>query len=458
MDISPRIRHMARKPTSPTEQGSLFQLDQPLDQYKKSVELVHAKPNAALSLLQAKTIDCLLRNAYESGEPDEDGYFKITGKDLAASTGFDSKNVKYLKTTAESISSIRFVYDMFNNKTKADETVFVALFPVVKLSRATIHYKVEESLKELVRNPEVYALLDSGAMKRFARAASIPLYQHCARFINLGKTPKIAWETLRDILLGAKSGDGTYAEFKFFNAFQLKPAIAEVNAFSEITIDKMHTDKEGRFISAVWFEISPKTKNLKATQDERYDAIQAALKEIGINSSEARRLLQNHRVAELDAALNYTKRRIEDTRTGKLDNPAAYFRSTLENRWAIVEADATEAGRKEETPEAKAANNRRQLEEAFQLHQVEEARSHFSGLDDSERKISIARYNDQQQLRLMQIREGKKSHAQAQTAFLRWYAKDRWGEPTEAQLLDYASSVLSGNTTNTRARAKRKNS
>jgi len=434
---------MASNPsTSDVRQLAIFASDEPKEEFRKAVEVIHSKPSEQLSLLQSKASNCFIKNAFENKD-DEDGWFEIEISKVNRDIGYDSHNSSHLRKMIAAMARIVFSYDVLATPASSKKIGVTALFPTIETDGTVFRYKISEQLRPKVLSPEKYALIDMTVLRQFQRTSSVAIYEHCARFINVGRTTPVDVDTFRDIILGEGSGRGSYAEYKYLKKDVLKPSIAEINRISDIVIDpEIVEGRSGRRITTLQFLVSRKVKpEVVQSNDADVAETTQALEEFGLSNAEIRRLLKNHRTGELLAALQYTQKRQADKRAAVLEKPHAYFKQALDKGWAIVDAGAdndsaplSDAGVKDE--------GRKNIEEAFETHQRAEAKRYYDSLDESEQLIYVARYNDQQPLRVLRLTEGKKPHQSATNAFLLWLATDKWGVATESQLLEFAMVMI----------------
>ncbi len=218
--------------------------------------------------------------------------------------------------------------------------------------------------------------------------------------------------------------------------------IAEINALSDIRILEMVERREGRYVATLQFLIQRKTPDeVSAENTEKLGEIHKQLLAIGLTETNIRKFTKQYKVAELLAAIDYTIKRQADPRANALAKPGAYFKSVLENGWGILEAETLES--ETSSPEETLQGAVTKLEQDYRDRQVERAIKHFAVMHNSEQEIDIARYNQEQKIAHLRIPETKKMKAAAHTAFFRWLSLDKWGAPTESDLLAYATSLLS---------------
>lgn len=404
------------------------------DSFRKAVQVLHSKPQSPLTLLQRKLGNAWLKHAIESA-PDEDGWWELSIVALAEDIDFDSNNRQYLKDSALALMRIVFEWDVMAPTAKRVPWKASVMFPEVEIHSDKVRYQLSSQMRDRMVNPEIYAMIDMNVVRRFRRASSLAIWEFCVRFEKLGRTAEVEWQKFRDMTLGESADNKTYQEYKYFKSKSLVPAIAEINAESDHTV-ALCEGKIGKRVSVIWFEVARKTIAEPGQDDERVVEVIGEIVKMGVPKSEASRMTKNHTVDEIRAALEYTKRRINDKKLAKLENPAAYFRQALANGYAAVEDASSPAAKTSDKGQGKAVD----LREAFASHQNEQAEQYFNTLDTEDQAAAIERYNAFQQSSTLQIK--KKPSRVAQAAFWRWLAKETWGEPTADQLLAFAQDML----------------
>jgi hypothetical protein len=302
------------------------------------------------------------------------------------------------------------------------------MFPEVEIHADVIRYQISSQLRQLIVKPEIYALIDMNVVRRFRRASSLAIWEFCVRFEKIGQTAEVPWEDFRDMILGETAEAKTYQEYKYFKAKVLKPAIAEINAESNLVVELVEA-KVGKRVAALRFHLQKKADTQGGVDDILVLEVLGEMVKLGLLQSEARRLTKNHAVDELKAALDYTRRRMSDTRAGKLDNPAAYFRHAVQHRYAMPAAEAAPAS----------TAPRVDLREAYLESQLGEAQRYFKELDLEDQTALVNRYNEQA---VGPLKLKKKATKAAEAGFRRWLVMNVWGEPSPQVLLDFAQQML----------------
>ena len=419
-----------RQPRSPfaVAQISLFvsSKDAP-EPFRKAVQVLHSLPKAPISLLQRKVANAWLKNALET-TPDENGWFEMTARELNTDVGFDSKASAYMRETADRLMSIVFEWDVIAAPGKRTEWKKSVLFPEVEARGGTIRYQFSNEMRKVLLNPEVYALIDMAVVRRFRRASSLAIWEHCIRFERIGQTAEVEWEKFRDMMLGESADAETYKEYKYFKAKVLKPAVAEINSESNHHIE-LTESKVGKRVRGLRFTVKKKGPEPQGSvpEDGRIQELVGELVRLGLPQSEARKLCSSQGYDQVKRALEYTKQRAAAKGLGKLDNPAAYFRHALANNYAPAEAAETLAKPVE-------------IRDEYLRHQLGEAQRYFRELDPSDQAALIEKYNGQQNIIPLRIKKAVSKATEA--SFYRWLGQATWGEPTAEGLLSFAQTML----------------
>lgn len=418
-------------------QVSLFQASEVPEPFRKAVQVVHSKPHVQMSLLERKISNAWIKNAMDQ-KPDEEGWWYITLSHMGDQIGFDSNNMGYLKEVSRRVMTIRFEWDVLAKEGKGIGWKASVLFPEVEIRGDHLRYQISRQLREQILQPTMYAMLDMSVIRKFKRTAALGLYEHCIRFENIGQTARLHWTQLRDILLGEDTSSTSYHDFKYFNAKVIKPAVAEVNAVSEIVLET-HTARMGRTITDIWFTIAKIIETAPEDRIESAEQLQAVgeMVKIGMPQSEAKKLIREHGVPNVNAALDYTQRRAADKKQTPLDNKTAYFRSALVQRWGVIDDEQTPKQKVRTEPKPKGKS----LLDALKEKRTKDAEGYFKELDAPDQAEFITKYNQGQEIDSLRIKKNKVLKA-AEASFFRWLAVAVWGEPTQAETLEFATEVF----------------
>ena len=429
-------RSARRSAQAPDGQIGLFKLPETPDPFRKAVQVLHSKPRAPMSLLQRKLANVWLKNAMVT-QADDQGWYSIPIRLMAVDVGFDSNNREYLKQSAEQLMRIVFEWDVVAPEHKRVLWKASVLFPEVEIRPDILRYQISRQLRDHVLNPEMYALIDMNVVRKFRKAASIPIYEFCVRFEKINITAEVPWQEFRDMVLGESSeAKASYAEYKYFKQKVLNPCIAEINAESTVSIALLET-KIGRRINTIRFSVQRRpdlATEGESISDEQHLELVAEMVHLGVPQSEARKLMRNHSASDVRAAVDFTKKRNAEKRGNKLENPAAYFRQALTTGWG----KAQDVDVKHAAPAVKDGID--PLEEEFELQRMAEAEGYFNELDPPDQTRLMEAYNAKQEI--PQLRVSKKRSRASTTAFLRWVAVETWGLATAEDLLKFAKQKL----------------
>ncbi|WP_157040458.1 replication initiation protein [Polaromonas naphthalenivorans] len=418
------------------DQIGLFSTKDVPNAFRKAVQVVHSKPMAPLSLVQRKLLNSWLKNAANTPH-DSEGWWAIRIDAVCNEIGFNSNNRSYLKESSEALMRIIFTWDVLAPEEKRARWKASVLFPEVEITRYLIKYQISSQLQAHILKPEMYALIDQAVLRKYRRAASAGIYEHCIRFEKINQTPAIPWQEFRDIILGVSADKKSYKEYKSFKQKVLNPCIAEINAEGAIQIELRET-KVGKTVEGVFFKVQkPK---LAATSTEDVSADEAKLIGnmvlLGIMHSEAKRMLQQNPASTIEQALAYTNERRASTKAEKLENPAAYFRKALSQRWqaSVDIEDAVDKVAPAVRPQ------KQDIPAMYKASKIDEADEYFQELDGGDQSELISMYNNQQSMKTLLLKS--KPTKPSQAAFNQWLMRHLWGDPTPEQYIEFAQNLL----------------
>lgn len=408
-----------KKTTDEQSQIALFQAPEVPNAFRKPVQVIHSKPKTSLSLLHRKLANAWLKNA--SDTPSDDGWWTIHTATMATDIGFDSNNRAYLIDSARALMGIIFEWDVIAPEGKRKLWKASVLFPEVEIRPDTIRYQISRPLREQVLTPEMYAMIDLNVLKRFRRASSLALYEHCLRFEKIHRTTEVEWQLLRDMLMGESADAKSYQEYKVFKDKVLKVAIAEVNALSDIEIELIEK-KLGRRVQTLAFNVRKEREHVPEQIDHDENVLDIGeMVKIGILQSEARQLVKKYSHQQIVSAISYTKKRLTDKKSSKIENPAAYLRKALSNGWAIVDSI-------EPKQRATTANQEKKpdLIEMYRVEMIREAEDYFRELNSADQTELVSEYNATDISPTLKVKKSKPGKA-VRTEFFKWLAKRTWG-------------------------------
>ena len=216
---------------------------------KKHVGAVHVK--GTLSLLERKVANVLLLNAYDELPSVDVFEHEIRLKTLAELSGFDSNDHALLRASLESLAGTTITWNVLDAEGR--EEWGVSTFLAQAVTRGGVcRYAYAPDLRKKLYNPEIYARINLSVQEQFGSGYALALYENCVRFRRVGSTGWLTVEQWRD-LLGVE--EGQYEAFKYLNRDVLKPAMDEVNRFSDIHL-AMERRQEKRRVVALKFSVA----------------------------------------------------------------------------------------------------------------------------------------------------------------------------------------------------------
>lgn len=424
------------KATKKQDEGQfgLFQLSEIPDPFKKAVEIVHSQPKAPMSLVQRKLSNAWLKNA-AMNPPDAEGWWSISSKSMIEDIGFDSKNFKHLTDAAREMMAIVFEWDVYGKERKFKASV---LFPEIEITAFTTRYQISGQLRKHVLNPDVYAIIDMTEIKKLRRGASVAIYENCIRFLNVGWTPAMPWQQLRDMVLG---GSSSYEEYKHFKAKVLKPSLAEINTLTGINLTLVDKPLGGKRVTDVKFKVERTEVQSDQPDTEEQMKVIGEMIALGMTQSDAKKLCKTHSVGKAEAAVAYTKKMIlQGAKKGEpIENTAGYLKRSLEKGWGVVDVDD-----KFPSPPPIKSGAKDKLEEAFKAQRRLEAQTWFKEVPLTTQEATVERYNEYQETQALKVKAKGKTSKAVESAFSSWLANDLWGNPTAEDMLEFAKKHFTG--------------
>ena len=220
-------------------------------------EVIKASPaiqiQSRISLLQRRAWNVLLANAYNE-LPDKDIY-SVSIVELAAKLGFGNDNREYLKEVLKSIVDCKVEWNVLG-KDKEKEWGVASLLAEVRIRDGICFYQFPHTLRLKLHNPRVYAKLNLRLQNQFRSRYALVLWEVCFDYFDTdrdqGETPFIPLEDFRG-LVGLEKDE--YSVFKELNRNVIKPAIKEINALTNYSVE-VEQRRIGRRIGELKFRIT----------------------------------------------------------------------------------------------------------------------------------------------------------------------------------------------------------
>jgi hypothetical protein len=211
-----------------------------------------------------------------------------------------------------------------------------------------VEWSYAVNLKQELLEPTVFARLSLEIISQLRSHAGIALYEICSRYKDIGRTSRQAWAWWRPVLSGRPETDRTARlEYRIFKRDTLKPAIAEVNAVTDLEIELVE-HKAGRFIDELQFLIrrKPQASLPLRQRSEPVDlSLIARAQALGVDDHRAEELADSYGVEALRSGLEALQRRVASAFPEPLRDPYRYLKS-------LMPGEAAKAGQGAEAPTA----------------------------------------------------------------------------------------------------------
>ncbi|MEH6739880.1 MAG: replication initiation protein, partial [Sulfitobacter sp.] len=265
--------------------------------------------------------------------------------------GYNSNDTESLKASLRGLAETVAEWDMLDEKGRQEWGVS-ALLSFAKLKAGVCEYAYSPALAEKLHDPKVFALINLDIQRQFTGGHALALYENCFRFIGTGSTGWWALETFRRLM--GVDGSEYYESYKHLNAKIIKPAVAEVNKVSDITITP-EIRKEGRAVSHIRLLIkrNPQLSILDIDDGAglRKGNVYAKLRALGVSDRLARQWLTEHGEDYVNDKLTYVSGR------GEVKSPVSYLRRAIDE-------DFTTAAEKAAVPETGRAKQLKAVQDA----------------------------------------------------------------------------------------------
>lgn len=317
-----------------------------------------------VGLLARKAWNVLLLNAYDDLLSEERHCIPMSVfRDV---TGYDSRSYSSLITALRKLQTTLVTWDIGGGAEIQGAWLpnfrSYQMLGTFEIKDGELGYYYPKKLPELLYEPAIYQKIDLSQQKEFKTAGGLALWENCIRFIGVGTTGLSDVDEWREIL--GVSGKKTYSQFFQFNAKVLKPAIKEVNEFTNISVE-MFTKNRGRKVIQLGFTV--KEKEQRSLFSDRLEVIHSApeyeeLLSFGIHKVQAIKWIEEHGLPYIRQKLDILK---EIQAQKELKNPSGFLVKAINENYqsANAVAKAKEAERKKKEL---AAKRRKEAEEKLQ--------------------------------------------------------------------------------------------
>ncbi|WP_118184248.1 replication initiation protein [Paraburkholderia phosphatilytica] len=421
---------------------------------RKAVEAIAIQPKSGkITLLTRKLFNVLLAVAQQA---DENGdTYRALLSDIVANSAFDSNDTALVKEHLRRMVSVQVEWSSGTSSQKPGRkwgiSTLIADAEILEdpaTRRVWVEFSFAPKIKKKLLDPVQYARLSLQFQSQLRSSAGLALYEICVRYLTNPShlTMRETWEWWRPILSGTpdtEAGDEAKREYKYFKRDYLRPAIAEVNAVTNIFVELIE-HREGRRVAEIQFRVTERKQPMLAL-DEHPNVFDSTLVDrmvkIGIPLKEAQTLYADSEENRIRAALQMTEQRMRSTTLPPVRSAPALFKDALKKGYAppVDSAAATGGGRLAGAP---AEDLKARLLGEYAAFRRKEAQSLYDEQGELERETARRSFEEDElpglgtHMRDDWRRRGLESKL-TETAFFDWLARKTWGEPTDGDLLSF---------------------
>jgi hypothetical protein len=453
--LSPNLfptRRMATKRAKKTDMVSPSSAE-----LRKAVEAIAIQPKSGkITLLTRKLFNVLLAVAQQADESGDT--YRALLSDIVANSAFDSNDTALVKEHLRRMVSVQVEWSQGTSSQKPGRkwgiSTLIADAEILEdpaTRRVWVEFSFAPKIKKKLLDPVQYARLSLQFQSQLRSSAGLALYEICVRYLTNPShlTMREAWEWWRPILSGTpdtEAGDEAKREYKYFKRDYLRPAIAEVNAVTNIFVELIE-HREGRRVAEIQFRVTERKQPMLAL-DEHPNVFDSTLVDrmvkIGIPLKEAQTLYADSEENRIRAALQMTEQRMRSTTLPPVRSAPALFKDALKKGYAppVDTLPLVAAGKGASAP---ADDLKARLLGEYMAHRRKEAQALYEEQGDAERDVARQSFEESElpglgaHLRDDWRRRGLESKL-TETAFFDWLARKTWGEPTDGDLLSFTLS------------------
>lgn len=210
---------------------------------KKESDLTSIYASGELSAIQKKSLNCLIYATKEQlKESENKTSFKIDLTTLKDLIGDHSTNNIQLKENIKALQKIIVEYNVLQK----NKEVTWGSFPLLagaEIKNGNVIFNFAFQILNLIKNPQMYVVLDLKILKNLSSKHSITLYEICKDWIDTPKMPRWGIDTFKKAM---DIDPSKYQNFTDFRRFVLDKAMEEINEKTDIylTYSLFSKDKE----------------------------------------------------------------------------------------------------------------------------------------------------------------------------------------------------------------------
>ena len=324
---------------------------------KAVATLAITKASQAITLVGRKVYNALLWHAQQDPTARK---FSMPLMTVSRQIEFQSRNYEVLKQACRSLSSalVEWESPAVDEVAKWSVAPMLAGVDIINFRGSLfIEWSFGHNLQEELLDPRRFAEIRLESIAQLRTVAAVQLYEICVRYksnpSHLTSSHKWEWwyEVLR-VQPGSKSKNPP--QYKFFKRDTLNPAIAEVNALTELDLELKET-KAGRSVNEIQIKVLKKGKQAQSGPPQllNLSAIETVTRAeaLGVSVSEAEALIEKFGEAEVERGLALLTQRTAKDTLSRVGSPGKWLATVLQD----TSKSGDSLARGPATPEARGA-------------------------------------------------------------------------------------------------------
>ena len=413
-----------------------------LQEFKKTNEAIGLRVvEGSLTLLSRKLFNVMLHHAQKAqvlgvdapiDTPTSKKYFWIKLSELSRDAAYDSRDTQYLKEILHGMQDIKLLMETERQWTSERLVSSITLVNPEGLNKHAgqvwLGYAFPPEVHEQVMTPSTYTRLSIVYQSSLKSGQALALYEICRRYATnpSKKTGIHAVEYWHGALTGTPLNPETPPVYKYFKRDVIKPAIAEVNALTDITVELIE-HKNGRRVERIQFLVEQaKQPQLEFPAPPVIDTdLIERIERFGFSRADAGDLAARHSEDVVHTAITRMDVRLNAQDKRQLSTPAGYFRWILQD----LEKNPPQAAQPLVAPPKPKKPAGLSVMDRFLNARAAEAFVIFKALDEKERKAVLEEFRANNSTKTINLDKGVESPL-VRALLSRWYATTLWGEPT----------------------------
>ena len=213
--------------------------------------------NSAITLLQRKTWNVLLANAFDKLLDEEIHVMDLS--ELRSILGLNGRNDERLRQLLVELNTCQIEWNILG-KDKSAEWVTTTFLAGAEIKNGRVYYGYFKDLKEKLYSPRMYARINLSMQNKFSSKYALALYELFVDYFdvsrNYGETPWISVPIFRKLMGIA---DDEYPRFYDLKKRAITLAVDEIHGMPDINflIEDCYKT-HGRTVKKIKFKIWPK--------------------------------------------------------------------------------------------------------------------------------------------------------------------------------------------------------